>query len=1179
MSCNDDDGNIDDEFHDSYEENLTTNREIFITFHVHLPKNLDETMRPSVIGSIKELGNWKRPVVELHQTDSESTYWVSDPVKIYVGGEQPQYKYAFYKPQKLQNWASNNLSNHAIIVEGDSSKDNRELSYEENQYDVWKANHIMKLYSPNLDNDFRFVSVIYESVTLENFTKKVKEFQMLLKHHNAPTVREISIDSILSYLLIASNNYQKILACVMLAYHIETIQKQTNAFIKLRENFPSANLLQVLQEVQTDNLLPTSAKTSFTFLTSTLVRHNSSKRNSFDWMKMFSVASILDSNYTFLSHIVRHEYKNDNEIQNFYNLLQKNVKPYVDKINKITNSLIYHKVIKENIDREISDFMCDNYISKNVDFNNPYELEQNFKSFTKDLCDVCSQTFRTLICNNELAWNPKYLDSLFRLFPQLFTAEPETLHILELLSKSKSIGLLQAFPKWLKFVLDSRDNKQLLHEKISPHYVTWYTTITSTTKRKNIHFIIFMYQQLSAISFIFKKRPKIYEQQLAKIIETRIANISSQWLLQSTSFVGSFNLEDYILNDFMKIFKEKLNPHIGTIDDMLIKTINKICDSSVQPLNVPNRLCENAICYILDVVQSKIMMSGELNNDEQQLSLLKASKYWSFLLNATGEVNELQEHRLMTYVRFQIIQLVDAIKDKSINMGLLETLTELNNDELINYFNSGVGFDVEITDTDDCSDYLNDLSEKMESLKDVSLDKFTFQDYWLPHKVIIEICQKIQQYKDSQTFANTVKNNVKDEDLQSNVLNVAKIFRENVIEQYQKTCDSYKNWQNINCFEARKFWKDIAKEQIRYELEIITGDASLYKSHQRQNELVVSIEYLTLIPSYITRFKCLSQVLTQFKVRDADKSWVIEMLKDLDDDDMKLNMLPDMFQKLNKHLNELDEYTWSVIKELNFTNEFIKYLLENLIGRDLTNLINADVDDKSDTKLLEESTVAALIKVNKALNPLNKDAAKLSTTSFLKCLSEVSQKSPTLAEKIRSCGSHKLALQNMYRNIVKRGEVNKERIKNAATIGLYIFEHNELSNSCELTLKYDTTQNQHNDSPRVAASYNITKLHDLCSRALLIGKSGASVDDDGTEDINVLMNQFIMQVDLAQQIITVASRLIQYGHFLYQKMHEEAHGTLDLQKLLDKLTNDMEKWEKIIDKAQNDHYYLTFFSA
>ncbi|CAG8790607.1 15916_t:CDS:1, partial [Racocetra persica] len=355
-------------------------------------------------------------------------------------------------------------------------------------------------------------------------------------------------------------------------------------------------------------------------------------------------------------------------------------------------------------------------------------------------------------------------------------------------------------------------------------------------------------------------------------------------------------------------------------------------------------LCEDTICHILDVVRNKVMKSGEINinNDERQLSLLKVSRFLSFLLNATGVVNELQEHPQMKYVRTQIIQLVNSMKNRSIKMGLLETLTEFMNDELISYFNSGVGFDDEITSemldflrekshehseiaehlfsfyykwcdkTVDFRAYLEDLTEKMESLKDVSLDDFTSQDYWLPHDTIIEISQKVYQYRDSQTFENMVKNNVKDEDMQSNVLNVAIIFREVVIEQYRKTCDSYKNWQNINCSEARIFWKDISKEQVAHELEKMAGDASLYRRRQKQNDLIVSIECLALIPPYTTRLKYLKQVLTQFDVRDADKSWVVEMLKNLENEDMKLDMLPDSFQKLNKHLNELNGYTWSV---------------------------------------------------------------------------------------------------------------------------------------------------------------------------------------------------------------------------------------------------------------------------
>ncbi|KAF0557215.1 e3 ubiquitin-protein ligase [Gigaspora margarita] len=114
-------------------------------------------------------------------------------------------------------------------MEGHSPKDNCELQlYAENQYDVWNTNHFKKLYSPDLNKNFRFVSVIFDSVILENFKEKVMEFQMLLKCYNTLTIKAISIDSILNYFSSASNNYQKILTCVMLAYHIETTQKRTN---------------------------------------------------------------------------------------------------------------------------------------------------------------------------------------------------------------------------------------------------------------------------------------------------------------------------------------------------------------------------------------------------------------------------------------------------------------------------------------------------------------------------------------------------------------------------------------------------------------------------------------------------------------------------------------------------------------------------------------------------------------------------------------------------------------------------------------------------------------------------------------------------------------------------------------------------------------------------------------
>ncbi|CAG8842385.1 33381_t:CDS:2, partial [Gigaspora margarita] len=197
--------------------------------------------------------------------------------------------------------------------------------------------------------------------------------------------------------------------------------------------------------------------------------------------------------------------------------------------------------------------------------------------------------------------------------------------------------------------------------------------------------------------------------------------------------------------------------------------------------------------------------------------------------------------------------------------------------------------------------------------------------------------QKVYRYRDSLTFANMVKNNVKDEDLQSSVLNVTKIFREIVIEHYQKICNSYKDWYNINYSEAQIFWKDITKEQVKHELEIMASKKSLYRRHQNQNDLIASIKYLALIPSYIEHLK----------LRDTDKSWAVKILKDLQNDGMKLDMLSDIFQNLDRNFNELNKCTWFLVKKLNSADEFNKYLLENLIGRDLTNLINEDSKNKA----------------------------------------------------------------------------------------------------------------------------------------------------------------------------------------------------------------------------------------
>ncbi|CAG8831077.1 16566_t:CDS:2, partial [Gigaspora margarita] len=574
-----------------------------------MPQNFDKSMQPLVLGNVEELGFWKKPKVKLNQIDINSTYWVSNPIKIYQSDyDIIKYKYAFYRPKEPQQQEIFSsiydaiFGDQKIIMEGNSGMDDRELLSMDNQYDIWNTNHLANLYSPSLNNDFRFVSVIYESVTLQNFKNKILEFQSILKYQQ--TIHAIEMDSIYAHLSNSPNECQKILICIMLAYHLDSTQQKTRNHIKLPENFPSTDLLKALNEVQSDDLLPSNIKKLFTNATSALVRHNSSKRDLFDWMKMFAVAHIFDQDYMFISHIKSHEYKDKDEIQLFYNLIKTNVKPHIDQIDKIDRPFVYKKVIKiescnflvneiiekENMDQDVRDFLSDT-ICKKLDFNNPCTLEYYFKSLTENLRVECvsafQKEFKKFMYNDGSTWSAKDSESMFQLFFQLFTSELDILEILDLLSKSANLNLLQSFPKWLKSVLELKDNTQLFNINISSICDTWYSSIIPAIAQRGQknNIVIIMYNQLSAISFIFEQRFDIYKRLLG-IIKKSITDFPIDLLLQSTSFVG--NLESYIIKDFTKIFNEKLNSLIDSTEDKLITIIAQICDLSTPSLNIPN---------------------------------------------------------------------------------------------------------------------------------------------------------------------------------------------------------------------------------------------------------------------------------------------------------------------------------------------------------------------------------------------------------------------------------------------------------------------------------------------------------------------------------------------------------------------------------------------------------------
>ena len=143
----------------------------------------------------------------------------------------------------------------------------------------------------------------------------------------------------------------------------------------------------------------------------------------------------------------------------------------------------------------------------------------------------------------------------------------------------------------------------------------------------------------------------------------------------------------------------------------------------------------------------------------------------------------------------------------------------------------------------------------------------------------------------------------------------------------------------------------------------------------------------------------------------------------------------------------------------------------------------------------------------------------------------------------------------MYKTISNRGEVTKEKIQNAVTIGTYHFVKEEKGDECTLVLKYSTSKS-------TPSSYDINELQDLRGRALLISKPGGSYDlgNGKVHNIRSVMEKFVLQFDIAQNIIFTMNKLTQLGHFGFRRFNESVKGTQKLKIIESKLKKELEYW-------------------
>ncbi|GBC04618.1 hypothetical protein RclHR1_05780009 [Rhizophagus clarus] len=1163
--------------------------EIKVIFHVHLPEDIEKNSNPAVLGDVKELGSWEKPIVILHQPLPQSpTYWRSDPVIFSLQNSNEvkniQYRYAIH----ISKFTFRG-KDERIAFEGNSNKDNRTLDITRSeQFDIWKNNYNMpdkyRISNNNLRN-FAFVDHIFNTIENNNVKDKVMDYQHLLNHYKELTVRASNLKFILNRVDDKSRE-KRLFLCFLLGYFI-TWQ---DAFYELPNQFPSALLLKALDGYELE-VLPSGAKGHMYTAILYLVQNNAFQMK-FDWLVIFTIAAEVDPNYDFIERLRALKY-NKNLLVKFIKEA-KMITPYICDMEfetyvKLAKWLIqlcdnmgslfklWDDVLLHNnkFDERVSNCFT-RQVRANIFHDEAVVLEYNYRNLAKNCRVRVSDVFRDqvifLLGSPNSKWASENIDAIKKLLHDnnLNWQRDEVIQSLMLISQSHTLELLNIFPEILDgwFRSDFSDTKE---KKIPKICVIWFKNLllkldTNTSNKKSSNesnFIFSVFKQLELLDPWLGQRINLWRVLTAIAID-RVKNCSEEQIFAATKLIVQIK-QDNVKELFLEMVKDILNKATQLSHDLLLNKIRIICDCrTTKTLQIPNMMSEDVLYHIMTRLQSQSTAS---NTSEHYLNILKASSFWNIILRASGSVAKLNSNPFVRNIIMSINELAGLLRGKAIDIQLLQQILEYDDEYLFRHFDAAVAKqktlgDVIVSRDDiaklretcniyqiqidalskfysgfcptekvtDVADYIRDVKQRLQNLDKIKMKQLY---YWTFHEKTLDCARCCYKFHQSQIFRNIFEACINEDTAATKVEYIAQKLIPNVFEKYDAICKQLEEWEKLKCLDAFLIWKNV--ENINAELDLMG-----YKKHQRQ-ELMQTLDRLLKTPNWIEKLEELENVMEIFQVPHHDDDFLPKSIRVLKE--IELGQVTNFFDCPDRKLSNINQDCWELIRALSNSDDFIRFFKE-ISKHDIKNLVNG-IDE------VQEDVVSLHIHIRQFLFPLmNNEIGDID--SLLIALLNIVEKNSTLGEMIALFNSSNVALRSMYSNIKYHHDIS-EQIKNIILNGTYIFTCDEKDDECFVSLKCTYKTN--------VVIYNVNEILDLREQAF-----------------SVTNEEFVIQVNIAQEIINIMSSLIQIGHFNYRKFEKELQGTDNMRNYQKFLKDELKKWEDIVDHAQEKCYYLTFFT-
>ncbi|CAG8497338.1 2070_t:CDS:2 [Funneliformis mosseae] len=749
-----------------------------ITFHVHLPSLNYVEGYPVIIGNIEELGNWEEPIVKLKQLKSERehmhsnhSHWYSDPISIQNDRfeNEIRYRYAYFVPKPKPEEKSKGIT--SIFKKGDKSKDD-EKDKGESVDKKKKGKDAEKDKIESVDKKKKGKDAENESSSKDS-----------KKNKNELNMREDGNDLVNETAKTQANDTsttedpsakdgqdsiedQKNKETKSDKKHKDTRNKEEGDLYFEDE----AQIIDTLENFQPDTF--PEEHYSFLSVTMTAVIQLNVDNRSFDWLKLFEIARIIDPKFTFIDAIQELRYNNiDDRVKNFLKEFIKHAKPVVNLIKDLniysnigrwlfsncnsfeTLLFVWMDVIDHTKDRDFH--LLRHFrprVDKLVSSSRATLLANQFSLIPEELCVEVAEIFKAkallLLKHRSIEWDKNNSEAILQILkdPQLDWSKDEFLEAMGRVSESSKHNLLLTFPPLLNYWFDSRF-KTLKTNKLPEICRNWYFHLIELINGSDLHdsndskFIFAIYKNLSNIFPIVGKYENIFNDML-KVTVDHVMNCAVSDILSVTPQIAT--LEKEISVSYGEMVKTMLRKSVHKIDNNLIKILLQVCGCDNEILDIQSVLSEDIVCSVMTNLEAK----GDIVKDHTKLSttilnLLNTFRFWRLIFNATGRVEKLYSHPYVKQVQRYIHEFAKVMIGEDITLRSLNEILKYDTDILYQFFNFSIN-NKEVISKDlikkhrkDCHGYLL----RMDQLR-------TFYDRFCP----------IDKVKDVQKFLDDITN-------------------------------------------------------------------------------------------------------------------------------------------------------------------------------------------------------------------------------------------------------------------------------------------------------------------------------------------------------------------------------------------------------------------------------------